>query len=50
MGLSRFPPAQSMFAIGWLELKEPGRARGLLDRSFTYISEPFKVSPAGCCA
>lgn len=33
----------SMFAVGWLELKEPGRARSLLDRSFAHISEPFKV-------
>ncbi|XP_055987798.1 protein-glucosylgalactosylhydroxylysine glucosidase isoform X1 [Sorex fumeus] len=33
----------SMFAIGWMELKESSRARGLLDRSFAHISEPFKV-------
>ncbi|XP_007536617.2 protein-glucosylgalactosylhydroxylysine glucosidase isoform X3 [Erinaceus europaeus] len=33
----------SMFAVGWLELKEPGRARTVLDRCFSHISEPFKV-------
>ncbi|XP_060031824.1 protein-glucosylgalactosylhydroxylysine glucosidase isoform X4 [Erinaceus europaeus] len=35
--------SQSMFAVGWLELKEPGRARTVLDRCFSHISEPFKV-------
>lgn len=33
----------SMFAVGWMELKEPGRAWGLLERSFANITEPFKV-------
>ncbi|KAG8515713.1 Protein-glucosylgalactosylhydroxylysine glucosidase [Galemys pyrenaicus] len=36
----------SMFAVGWLELGEPARARALLDRSFANVSEPFKVSLA----
>lgn len=38
------PPPQSMFAVGWMELKEPGRAWGLLERSFANITEPFKAS------
>ncbi|XP_034500813.1 protein-glucosylgalactosylhydroxylysine glucosidase isoform X4 [Ailuropoda melanoleuca] len=33
----------SMFAVGWLELKDPWRARDLLERSFANIAEPFKV-------
>ncbi|XP_049748977.1 protein-glucosylgalactosylhydroxylysine glucosidase isoform X1 [Elephas maximus indicus] len=33
----------SMFAVGWMELKDPGRVEGLLDRSFANITEPFKV-------
>ncbi|XP_040826989.1 protein-glucosylgalactosylhydroxylysine glucosidase isoform X2 [Ochotona curzoniae] len=33
----------SMFAVGWMELKEPTRAWGLLERSFTNVTEPFKV-------
>ncbi|XP_007947563.1 protein-glucosylgalactosylhydroxylysine glucosidase [Orycteropus afer afer] len=33
----------SMFAVGWMELKEPGRVQGLLDRTFANITEPFKV-------
>ncbi|XP_012507442.1 PREDICTED: acid trehalase-like protein 1 isoform X1 [Propithecus coquereli] len=33
----------SMFAVGWMELKEPARARDLLDRSFANAAEPFKV-------
>ncbi|XP_012668808.1 protein-glucosylgalactosylhydroxylysine glucosidase isoform X2 [Otolemur garnettii] len=33
----------SMFAVGWMELKDPVRARALLDRSFTNMTEPFKV-------
>ncbi|KAM5186094.1 LOW QUALITY PROTEIN: protein-glucosylgalactosylhydroxylysine glucosidase [Callospermophilus lateralis] len=33
----------SMFAVGWMELKDPLRARRLLDRSFTNVTEPFKV-------
>ncbi|XP_057173312.1 protein-glucosylgalactosylhydroxylysine glucosidase isoform X1 [Ursus arctos] len=33
----------SMFAVGWMELKDPWRARDLLERSFANIAEPFKV-------
>ncbi|XP_008584790.1 PREDICTED: acid trehalase-like protein 1 [Galeopterus variegatus] len=33
----------SMFAVGWMELKDPVKARGLLDRSFANVTEPFKV-------
>lgn len=33
----------SMFAVGWMELKDPSRARSLLDRSVTNVTEPFKV-------
>ncbi|XP_003354465.2 protein-glucosylgalactosylhydroxylysine glucosidase isoform X2 [Sus scrofa] len=33
----------SMFAVGWMELKEPGRAWDLLEKSFANTSEPFKV-------
>ncbi|XP_036151759.1 protein-glucosylgalactosylhydroxylysine glucosidase [Myotis myotis] len=33
----------SMFAVGWMELKDARRARDLLDRSFANITEPFKV-------
>ncbi|XP_077817625.1 protein-glucosylgalactosylhydroxylysine glucosidase isoform X2 [Macaca mulatta] len=33
----------SMFAVGWMELKDTARARGLLDRSFASMTEPFKV-------
>ncbi|XP_048663938.1 protein-glucosylgalactosylhydroxylysine glucosidase isoform X3 [Marmota marmota marmota] len=33
----------SMFAVGWMELKDPLRARRLLDRSLTNVTEPFKV-------
>lgn len=33
----------SMFAVGWMELKDPGRAWALLERSFANITEPFKV-------
>uniref|UniRef100_A0A8D2G3T5 Protein-glucosylgalactosylhydroxylysine glucosidase n=1 Tax=Theropithecus gelada TaxID=9565 RepID=A0A8D2G3T5_THEGE len=36
----------SMFAVGWMELKDTARARGLLDRSFASMAEPFKVSLA----
>lgn len=35
---------QSMFAVGWLELKETQRAQGLLNKCFSNITEPFKVS------
>lgn len=35
---------QSMFAVGWMELKEPRRAQDLLERSFANITEPFKVN------
>lgn len=35
-----------MFAVGWMELKDPGRAWALLERSFANITEPFKVSLA----
>uniref|UniRef100_A0A2K6RES8 Protein-glucosylgalactosylhydroxylysine glucosidase n=1 Tax=Rhinopithecus roxellana TaxID=61622 RepID=A0A2K6RES8_RHIRO len=34
----------SMFAVGWMELKDTARARGLLDRSFASMAEPFKVT------
>lgn len=30
--------------MGWMELKDPSRAQSLLDRSFTNVTEPFKVS------
>ncbi|KAF3822426.1 protein-glucosylgalactosylhydroxylysine glucosidase isoform X1 [Mirounga leonina] len=33
----------SMFAVGWMELKDPWRARDLLERNFANIAEPFKV-------
>ncbi|XP_058925021.1 protein-glucosylgalactosylhydroxylysine glucosidase [Kogia breviceps] len=33
----------SMFAVGWMELKDPGRAWDLLERSFANVTEPFKV-------
>ncbi|XP_023578636.1 protein-glucosylgalactosylhydroxylysine glucosidase isoform X4 [Octodon degus] len=33
----------SMFAVGWMELKDPSRAQDLLDRSIINITEPFKV-------
>ncbi|KAM8813322.1 LOW QUALITY PROTEIN: protein-glucosylgalactosylhydroxylysine glucosidase [Rhynchonycteris naso] len=34
----------SMFAVGWMELKDPRRAWDLLERSFANITEPFKAS------
>ncbi|XP_028917475.1 protein-glucosylgalactosylhydroxylysine glucosidase isoform X1 [Ornithorhynchus anatinus] len=33
----------SMFAVGWLELREPERAQQLLNKCFANISEPFKI-------
>ncbi|XP_057585184.1 protein-glucosylgalactosylhydroxylysine glucosidase isoform X2 [Hippopotamus amphibius kiboko] len=33
----------SMFAVGWMELKDPGRAWDFLERSFANVTEPFKV-------
>ncbi|XP_056657000.1 protein-glucosylgalactosylhydroxylysine glucosidase [Monodelphis domestica] len=33
----------SMFAVGWLELKEPQKAQEQLRKCFSNISEPFKV-------
>ncbi|NXW67066.1 PGGHG glucosidase, partial [Hirundo rustica] len=33
----------SMFAVGWLELKEVQRARSQLEKCFGNITEPFKV-------
>ncbi|XP_076971309.1 protein-glucosylgalactosylhydroxylysine glucosidase [Tamandua tetradactyla] len=33
----------SMFAVGWMELKDRGRARALLERSFANASQPFQV-------
>ncbi|XP_025308406.3 protein-glucosylgalactosylhydroxylysine glucosidase isoform X5 [Canis lupus familiaris] len=33
----------SMFAVGWMELKDPRRAQDFLERSFANIAEPFKV-------
>lgn len=35
---------QSMFAVGWLELKELQRAQSQLNKCFSNITEPFKVS------
>ncbi|KFQ52111.1 Acid trehalase-like 1, partial [Nestor notabilis] len=33
----------SMFAVGWLELKEAQRAQTLLNQCFSNITEPFKI-------
>ncbi|XP_048339346.1 protein-glucosylgalactosylhydroxylysine glucosidase isoform X2 [Sphaerodactylus townsendi] len=33
----------SMFAVGWLELKEPERAQHQLSKCFSNITEPFKI-------
>ncbi|KQK74178.1 acid trehalase-like protein 1 [Amazona aestiva] len=33
----------SMFAVGWLELKEVQRAQALLNKCFSHITEPFKI-------
>ncbi|XP_036136984.1 protein-glucosylgalactosylhydroxylysine glucosidase [Molossus molossus] len=33
----------SMFAVGWMELRDAGRAWTLLERSFGNVTEPFKV-------
>ncbi|XP_074951424.1 protein-glucosylgalactosylhydroxylysine glucosidase isoform X2 [Phalacrocorax aristotelis] len=33
----------SMFAVGWLELKEVQRAQSQLDKCFSNITEPFKI-------
>nr|XP_026653672.1 protein-glucosylgalactosylhydroxylysine glucosidase [Zonotrichia albicollis] len=33
----------SMFALGWLELKEPQRAWSQMEKCFSNITEPFKV-------
>ncbi|NWW53981.1 PGGHG glucosidase, partial [Pedionomus torquatus] len=33
----------SMFAVGWLELKEVQRAQSQLNKCFSHITEPFKV-------
>lgn len=35
-----------MFAVGWMELKDPRRAWGLLERSLANVTEPFKASLA----
>lgn len=35
---------QSMFSVGWLELKETQRAQCQLNKCFSNITEPFKVS------
>lgn len=40
----RFSLPQSMFAVGWLELKEVQRAQSQLNKCFSNITEPFKVS------
>lgn len=37
----------SMFAVGWMELKDPQRAQDFLERSFPNIAEPFKVGGGG---
>ena len=39
-----FSLLQSMFAVGWLELKEVQRAQSQLNKCFSNITEPFKVS------
>ena len=36
-----------MFAVGWMELKDPRRAQDFLERSFANIAEPFKVGSGG---
>ncbi|XP_040607719.1 protein-glucosylgalactosylhydroxylysine glucosidase isoform X3 [Mesocricetus auratus] len=41
--LSLMAMCVSMFAVGWMELKEPSRAQVLLSRSFINVTEPFKV-------
>lgn len=41
--LFEFQP-QCMFAVGWMELKDPLRAQVHLSRSFANVTEPFKVS------
>lgn len=41
--LPPLPLRQSMFAVGWLELKELQRARNQLEKCFSNITEPFKV-------
>ncbi|XP_026637307.1 protein-glucosylgalactosylhydroxylysine glucosidase [Microtus ochrogaster] len=33
----------SMFAVGWMELRDPSRAQVLLSKSFINATEPFKV-------
>ncbi|XP_017177594.1 protein-glucosylgalactosylhydroxylysine glucosidase isoform X2 [Mus musculus] len=33
----------SMFAVGWMELRDPSRAQVHLSRSFANVTEPFKV-------
>lgn len=42
--LTPLPLRQSMFAVGWLELKELQRAWSQLEKCFSNITEPFKVS------
>ncbi|CAK7308039.1 Protein-glucosylgalactosylhydroxylysine glucosidase [Vulpes lagopus] len=37
----------SMFAVGWMELKDPQRAQDFLERSFPNIAEPFKAALCG---
>lgn len=34
----------SMFAVGWMELRDPSKAQVHLSRSFANVTEPFKVS------
>lgn len=43
-----FSLLQSMFAVGWLELKEVQRAQSQLNKCFSNITEPFKVSCVSC--
>ncbi|XP_068800617.1 protein-glucosylgalactosylhydroxylysine glucosidase isoform X4 [Struthio camelus] len=38
-----FSLPQSMFAVGWLELKEAQRAQSQLSKCFSNITEPFKI-------
>lgn len=44
-----FSLLQSMFAVGWLELKEVQRAQSQLNKCFSNITEPFKVSGVAWC-
>nr|XP_009936902.1 PREDICTED: acid trehalase-like protein 1 [Opisthocomus hoazin] len=43
LGKGRSSLPQSMFAVGWLELKEVQRAQSQLNKCFSNITEPFKI-------